>query len=90
MKYNLLWNEKRDRRKSREQPGTFNSTRLKVTIIALGALFLLISIRAVFIHISPAKQDNLTTIAKRQYERKLNLSTYRGHIRQTRERACSF
>ncbi len=71
---------KKDRRKSREQPGTYNDRRHKVILTFLGLVFLGVSIRASLIHLSPNRQTNLTKIAKRQYEKNLKLSTYRGHI----------
>jgi cell division protein FtsI (penicillin-binding protein 3) len=80
MRYQVMWDARKERRKAREQPGTYNMGRHRTIAICMVVTLSVVFVRAAIIHLSPEKKDNLSNIAKKQYESKVNLSAYRGHI----------
>jgi cell division protein FtsI (penicillin-binding protein 3) len=67
-------------RGAKTQPGRFNASRAK--LIEYGALsaFVVITGRAVMLHLFPAADESLHKVADNQYQREIELASYRGAI----------
>lgn len=62
----------------RTQPGQFRAERARLVQFAVFGLLGIILVRAVFLHLFPAKGVALHQIADNQYQREIELAPYRG------------
>jgi cell division protein FtsI (penicillin-binding protein 3) len=74
-----LWNTMR-RQKPSQTLGPFYVGRNRLIAIGFFAVFTVLAGRAVTIHILSPSADILETLARRQYQTKIDLSPYRGNI----------
>ena len=74
-----LWNLVR-RQRPNQGIEPFYEARSRLAGFALLSLFMILALRAVSIHLMSPSADILETLARRQYQSKIDLSPYRGNI----------
>jgi cell division protein FtsI (penicillin-binding protein 3) len=64
----------------KHQPGVFVHGRARSLFLLGISVFVVLALRAIYIHISPSRSQSLERIANQQYQQVVNLSRYRGVV----------